>query len=114
MKVLNIEYPTTLDKINDPTNDNIDVFVTLEDGFSYTVVVATIKNIEHMMENGYLEEGPPFIIVDELQEDTIRRAIEAHAKGNAYWLKLHYLSNSITDDLFVSMLEEIEKSNNSY
>ena len=33
MKIKTIEYPTSLEKITDPFNDNIDVFVETEDGY---------------------------------------------------------------------------------
>lgn len=44
MKVIKIEYPTQLSEICDIEDDNIDVFVELEDGITYTVVVSTPKN----------------------------------------------------------------------
>ncbi|MBL1229832.1 hypothetical protein IW492_11375 [Enterococcus sp. BWB1-3] len=92
MLVRNIEYPTTLDKIEDLENDNIDVFVTLEDGFKYVTVVSTIKNMENFVKKeGFLEPGTPLIIVDFLEENLIRRAIEFHAQDNAYWLKMDWL-----------------------
>ncbi|MBL1225702.1 hypothetical protein [Enterococcus sp. BWR-S5] len=111
MKIKAIRYPTTLDKIEDITNDNIDVFVELEDGFTYVLVIATIKNIKEMMEDGYLEEGPPFIIVDELREDTIRKAIEAHAKEDAYYLKMNFLYMEFTSDELQIKIDEIRKVN---
>jgi hypothetical protein len=45
MLVKSISFPTYLKDITDIENDNIDVFVEVEDGYTYTVVVATPKNI---------------------------------------------------------------------
>ncbi|WP_214481729.1 hypothetical protein [Bacillus sp. SM2101] len=45
MKIKNIEFPTALEKVKDIEDDNIDVFVELEDGMTYTLVVATPKNL---------------------------------------------------------------------
>ena len=41
MLVKNISFPISLSHIEDIYDDNIDVFVDLENGSSYTVVVAT-------------------------------------------------------------------------
>ena len=58
MNVKNIEYPTTW---SNPMNDNIDVFVTLENGKSYCLAVATIEWInEQVAKNRYL---PPSVYV---------------------------------------------------
>jgi len=47
MKITNIEYPTALSQITDIKDDNIDIFVKLDDGFSYTLVVLTQKILKH-------------------------------------------------------------------
>ena len=44
MFIKSISFPTYLEDITDIENSNIDVFVELEDGYTYTVVVATAKN----------------------------------------------------------------------
>ncbi|MGC6767338.1 hypothetical protein [Enterococcus sp. LJL51] len=107
MKIKAIRYPTTLDKIEDITNDNIDVFVELEDGHSYTVIVATLKNIQTLMgSSGYLRPGlaPQFVIVRELTKELITTAIEAHAEeDNGLWIKLSHL----TTEFYISELDEI-------
>ncbi|MGC6767337.1 hypothetical protein [Enterococcus sp. LJL51] len=109
MKVKRIVYPTTLDKIEDITNDNIDVFVELEDGFSYTIIVATLKNIETLMRGKkFLEPGlaPQFVIVKELNEEVIAEAIEAHAiEDDGYWIKLSHVSTMIDAELLDKSLE---------
>ncbi|MGC6767334.1 hypothetical protein [Enterococcus sp. LJL51] len=109
MKVLNIEYPTTLDKIEDITDDNIDVFVELEDGFSYTVIVSTVQNIAKFMEEkGYSSPGwvQQLIVVTELKEDLIKKAIEAYAEEHAYWLKFTHLSTGYYLEDLDRMLEK--------
>lgn len=42
MKVISIEYPTPLKNCN-IKNDNIDIFVKLENGNKYCITVATIE-----------------------------------------------------------------------
>jgi len=44
MLVKSIIFPTYLKNITDIENSNIDVFVELEDGYTYTVVLATARN----------------------------------------------------------------------
>ena len=95
MVVKRITFPTQLEKIEDIDNDNIDVFVELDDGYIYTVVVATYKNILTQMDemkSDFLEAGCPFIIVKKLTKEVIEQAIKSFAKDDAYWLKLHHLS----------------------
>ena len=91
MKVKKITYPDSLENYN-KDKDNIDVFVELENGENYCVVVATIRWIQEIIKNGYLEQSLPFIIVDEINEELIKKAIENYAQGNAYWLKVYALS----------------------
>ncbi|MDQ0196435.1 hypothetical protein [Paenibacillus wynnii] len=45
MKVKKIEYPTALSKIVDIHDNNMDVFIELEDGTHITVVVSTPLNL---------------------------------------------------------------------
>lgn len=90
MNVRKIEYPTAW---VDSENDNIDVFVTLENGNSYCVTVATVKWVnEHVTKNGYL---PPsvHIIISKLSYDNIKKAINAYAADDAYWLRLYSVSS---------------------
>ncbi|MGC6767340.1 hypothetical protein [Enterococcus sp. LJL51] len=109
MKVLNIEYPTTLDKIKDITNDNIDLFVTLDDGYTYTLVVSTLKNIGTLMgDKGYSEPGWPqqLIIVEELTEELVKKAIEAYAEDeNGLYLKVSNLATGFNVDELDTVLE---------
>ena len=95
MVVKRITFPTQLEDIKDIDDDNIDVFVELDDGYIYTVVVATYKNIVTQMDemkNDFLEAGSPFIVVKKLTKEVIEQAINSFAKDDAYWLKLYHLS----------------------
>ncbi|MBL1225703.1 hypothetical protein [Enterococcus sp. BWR-S5] len=117
MKIKAIRYPTTLDKIEDITNDNVDVFVDLEDGSTYTIVVSTIKNVEmYMKEAGYSEPGwvQQLIIVEELEENLIRKAIEAYAKArNGLYLKVSYLTTMFEMEELDQVLERLDRLYNS-
>lgn len=113
MKIIKIEYPTELSKIEDIENDNIDVFVTLDDGRIYTVYVGTPKNLTWYMDKeelDYVPAGCPFIIVRKLTHENIKKAIEDYAKENAYDLKYNYLSHIIKiEDIDIILEREIEK-----
>jgi uncharacterized protein YneR len=39
-----------LNEIEDIFNSNIEVFVTLQDGFTLTIIVGTPKNLQYLME----------------------------------------------------------------
>ncbi|MBP1046773.1 hypothetical protein I6N96_10895 [Enterococcus sp. BWM-S5] len=96
MEVAKIEYPTALDKIEDLTDDNIDIFVTLDDGYTYTLVVSTLKNVGTLMnEKRYSEPGcvQQLIIVEELSEELIKIAVEAYAEDeDGMFLKVSNLA----------------------
>ena len=107
LKIISIEYPTALSEIEDINNDNIDVFVTLDDGITYVVVVFTPINYYWCMENENIDyfNGCPNLIVKVLTEDNIRRAIEACLENDAYWLKFQQVYGTIR----VEELDEIIK-----
>ena len=116
MKIVNITFPTYLSSIKNIENDNIDVFVELEDGITYTMVVATSLNYYWYMDKeglDYVPPSPPDIIVRSLTEDNIRQAIEAFAADDAYWMKLYFLSGKrkgVFDmDRMNKMLAEIKR-----
>ena len=51
------------------------------------MVVATVKNIESLMDKGkmnYFELGYPFIIVKKLTKEIINEAIEVYASDDTY------------------------------
>lgn len=89
MKIKQIKCPTPLTEIKDIENDNIDVIVELEDGFSYYIPASSLE-----------------IIVSSLTETNIYQAIENFSQGDAFWLKLYYLT-SVSKDVFD--LEKIDK-----
>ncbi|MEK3672079.1 MULTISPECIES: hypothetical protein [unclassified Paenibacillus] len=118
MKIVNITFPTYLSSIENIENDNIDVFVELEDDVTYTMVVATPQNYYWYMDKeglDYVPPSPPDIIVRSLTEDNIRKAIEAFAEDDAYWMKLYFLSGKRTGafdmDRMNKMLAEIKGIN---
>jgi predicted nucleotidyltransferase len=124
MLVKNISFPTYLEDITDIENSNIDVFVELEDGYTYTVVVATAKNIESLMDKeeiNYFEPGYPFIIVKKLTKDIIEETIKAYAENNdGYWLKLYHFAGKINKTVFNKLqaehteyLKELDELDNS-
>ena len=109
MLIKSISFPTYLEDITDIENSNIDVFVELEDGYTYTVVVATAKNIESLMDKekmNYFEPGYPFIIVKKLTKEIISEAIEAYASDEAYWLKLYHFAGEIDTAVFNQLQAE--------
>ncbi|AIQ58073.1 hypothetical protein [Paenibacillus borealis] len=118
MKIVNITFLTYLSSIKNIENDNIDVFVELEDGVTYTMVVATPQNYYWYMDKeglDYVPPSPPDIIVRSLTEDNIRQAIGAFAEDDAYWMKLYFLSGerkgAFEMDRMDKMLAEIKRSN---
>jgi hypothetical protein len=73
-------------------DDNIDAAIKLEDGYTYTVVITTPKNLLTAMDKGknnFLSPGFPMIVVRQLTKDVIEQAIEAYAGDDAYYLKLY-------------------------
>lgn len=92
MKVVSIEYPTPLEGCS-RLNDNIDVFVELENGNSYCVTVATVDWICARTGTKYLPCGAPNIIVKELQQQLIEEAIDEYAADDAYWLRVFSMSH---------------------
>jgi hypothetical protein len=79
MKRYKIEYPTLLSEIN-ADNDNIDVFVTCNDGEHYVFVFATPENLKTLMDKErqpFIAPKLPFVIVAKLIAENIERAIQA-------------------------------------
>ncbi|NOJ74198.1 hypothetical protein [Paenibacillus alvei] len=118
MEIKSINYPVPLSEVKDIFNDNIDVFVKLEDGISYSVVVTTPMNIlEYMKINDleYIPASHPKIIVKSLTEENIYEAIKSYSEENAFWLKLLYITgggeSSLDIEYINNVIAEIEKSN---
>ena len=60
MLIKEISFPSALKYVEDIYNNNLDVFVELEDGSGYTVIVGTPKNFLTLMnrhEMDFLEPG---------------------------------------------------------
>ena len=122
MLIKSISFPTYLEDIMNIENSNIDVFVELEDAYTQTVVVATAKNIESLMEKekmNYFEPGYPFIIVKKLTKEIITKAIEAYASDDAYWLKVCHFAGKDDTVVFnqlqtehIEYLKELDKLDN--
>ena len=110
MVVKKISFPVPLTNIEDIYDDNIDVFVDLENGRSYTVVVGTYKNILSLLNkenSNFLPPGEPMIIVKKLTMEVIEEAIQAYTKDDdGYWLKLHHFASFIEPTMF----DKLEKS----
>ncbi len=91
MKIESITYPTDISKCN-RYNDNIDVFVKLGNGKEYCVTVATIEWIRNDMKDGCHPAGTPEIIVSELSEEIIERAVADFCSDDAFWLRAFSIS----------------------
>ena len=124
MVVKSINFPTYLEDIPDIENSNIDGFVELEDGYTYTVVVSTAKNIESLMDKkkmNYFAPGYPFIIVKKLTKEIIEETLTASAENNdGYWLKLYHFAGKINKTVFnklqteyIEYLKELDELDNS-
>lgn len=107
MRVKNISFPTPLSEIPDIYNDNTDVFVELENEYSYTVIVGTYKNALTLMnrnKGNFIEPGDLTIIVRKLTLEIITEAVETYSKENAYWLKLYNFAGKID----IKVLDKLE------
>ena len=74
-----IFFPTPIESITDPTNDNVDVCVTTADGEAYTLVFITPDNLRSLMESDHDDFISPsfkYIVVKRIDEGTIRRALD--------------------------------------
>ena len=117
MLIKKISFPSPLKYTEDIYDDNLDVFVELEDGSEYTVIVGTPKNFLTLMnrnEMDCLEPGCPFIIVKKLTIEVIEKVIHAHTQDNAYWLKLHHFSGSIKSDMFNKLQKDQDKTDDYF
>ena len=100
---------THLNEIKDVYNSNIEVFVTLQDGFPLTLVVGTPKNLQYLMEKdkvNFYGPGLPWIIVRKLTKEIIQEAIKAYIddKPEGYWLKLYHFAL----DIDIAVLNQIQ------
>ena len=104
MKIERIEFAH---EITDPHIDNLDVFVENEDGYTYTIVVSTPDDlVDQMVQEkiNFIRPDTPKIIVKKLTKPIVRKAIEAYAENDGYWLKLCQFG----DDIDISVLSKLE------
>ena len=123
VKKISFVRPTLLEEIPDIEDYNLDVFVELEDGYTYTVVIATAKNIVSLMDNqktNFSEPGDPFIIVRKLTKEIIEETVKAYAENDAYWLKFYHFAGEVDTAVFnrlqaehTEYLKELDELDNS-
>lgn len=92
-----------LDEITDIENDSIDVCVDSEDGYTFTVSIATTKHLLQRMDeekSNFFNPNELIIVVRKLTQEIITEALEAYAKDNAFWLKLHQFASEIDISVF--------------
>ncbi len=100
---------THLNEIEDVSNSNIEVFVTLQDGFTLVIIVGTPKNLQYLMEKdkvNFYGPGLPWIIVQKLTKEIIYEAIKAYIDDmpEGYWLKLYHFAT----DINIAVLNQLQ------
>lgn len=104
MKVKQMNFPPNWKDKADSEQENVEIFVTLENDYTYRVRVATPKNLEVLMEKeqiNYVEPSHLFIVVTELTKDIIEETIQAYAEENeGYWLKSNHFAGDIDTSVF--------------
>ena len=123
MLVKKIRFVSPLENAIDIEDYNIDVLVELEDGYTYTVVVGTPKNLISLMDKqkmNFLEPDDPFIIVRKMTKEIIEETIQAYAENDAYWLKFYHFGGEVDMTVFnqlqaehIEELKELDELNNS-
>ncbi len=92
-----------LDEITDIENDSIDVCVDSEDGYTFTVSIATTKHLLQRMDqekSNFSNPSELVIVVRKLTQEIITEALKAYAEVNAFWLKLHQFASEIDISVF--------------
>ena len=72
-------FPTPIESIADPTNNNVDVCVTTANGEAYTLVFITPDNLRSLMEANREDHISPsfkYTVVKRIDEGMIRRALD--------------------------------------
>jgi len=87
---MKITFVSSIEDVN-PDDDNIDVHVHLDDGRTFSFLVATPKNIYRSMNNEGIDYyfGTPPLFVREITSDAIERAIQALVEDNSRWLYVY-------------------------
>lgn len=110
MKIKKIRF---FEEIKDVTNDNIDIGVETETGYTYIVTVGTPSDLlEEMKQEKTNFIGPytPMIIVKSLTEEIIVKAIQAYAaKNDGFWLKLRHFATELDVSIFNKLEAEDRK-----
>jgi hypothetical protein len=78
-RLKSIEYSKAPENLN-PENDNIDVWIELDDGKKYSLLLATPNNVFWCMENeglDYFFSWPAPLFVKTLTADNIRAGVTA-------------------------------------
>lgn len=82
MKVINIRIPYNLEETT-IENENVDVFVDTDEGYTYNLSFATTRHIQFLMDKEreeYFGPSYPFIIVNKLTREIIEQAVKAFAE----------------------------------
>ena len=92
-----------IDEILDVENDSIDVCIDSEDGYTFTVSIATIQYVLERMnseKSNFFKPEDWYIIVRKLTQEIITETLEAYAEKDGFWLKLHHFASSIDNSVF--------------
>lgn len=96
-----------VDEITDVDNGNVDIFVTAENGYTYTIPVATPAYFLEEMDQektNFISPRTPAIIVKKLTQEIVEESVLAYAEYDGYWLKLHQFADTID----ISVLNKLE------
>ena len=119
MKVKNISYPTEWQENPSIANQKMEVLVELENDYVYSLIVATRKNIEYVMDQekkNYFGPASPFVMVKKFTKEIIAETVQAYAEQeDGYWLKSHHFAGEIETTIFDQLqAEEIEDTKETY
>jgi hypothetical protein len=110
MEIERIYFPTSLEDHQVVEQGNLDVFVTMKDGYTYNLTVGTLENIQYLMDKekkNFLEPCFPFIIVKCLSKAIIEETIIAYAtEVGGYFIKLYHFMNHMDDGVFTQLQTE--------
>ena len=88
---MRIEFVSPIEEI-DQANDNVDIFLRLDDGRVYSFVVATPNNIYRYMHNEGIDYffGVPPVLVEKMTLETVERALKAIVtEDDGKWLTVY-------------------------
>jgi hypothetical protein len=91
------------DEITDIENNSINVCLKSVNGYTYTVSIATTKNLLQRMDQEKSNFSNPIelvIIVRKLTQEIITEALKTYAENNVFWLKLHQFASKIDISVF--------------